>query len=87
MGAYILRFPAAQILTLIPIFIIWTTIRVPAFVFLGIWFAQQAIYSVATLETSASIGTEGGGVAYWAHAGGFVAGAVLGPLFGLFQED
>ncbi|MFP4134857.1 MAG: rhomboid family intramembrane serine protease [Halothece sp.] len=87
MGAYILRFPAAQILTLLPLIIIWTTIRLPAFVFLGIWFAQQAIYGFATLESSASIGTEGGGVAYWAHAGGFVAGAVLGPLFGLFRED
>lgn len=87
MGAYVLRFPTADILTLIPIFIIWTTIRIPAFVFLGFWFAQQALYSYLTLNAEASIGTEGGGVAYWAHAGGFVVGALLGPLFGLFQED
>lgn len=86
MGAYILRFPTAKILTLLPLIIIWTTIRVPAFVFLGIWFAQQAIYSIATLEGTTTIGTEGGGVAYWAHAGGFIVGVVIGPLFGLFRE-
>lgn len=86
MGAYILRFPRAEILTLLPIFIIWTTIRVPAVFFLGFWFVQQAFYGIASLGASASIGMEGGGVAYWAHAGGFVFGAILGPLLGLFDD-
>ena len=86
MGAYILKFPAANILALIPLLIIWTTIRIPAFVFLGFWFAQQALYSVASLDSSAGAGTEGGGVAYWAHAGGFLVGVVLAPLFGLLRE-
>jgi membrane associated rhomboid family serine protease len=87
MGAYVLRFPRAEILTLLPIFIIWTTIRVPAVFFLGFWFVQQAFYGVASLSNSASIGMEGGGVAYWAHAGGFVFGAILGPLLGLFDKN
>ncbi|NBD14735.1 MAG: rhomboid family intramembrane serine protease [Cyanobacteria bacterium] len=87
MGAYVLRFYDREILTLLPIFIIWTTIRVPAIFFIGFWFIQQAFYGVASLNTSASIGMEGGGVAYWAHAGGFVFGAILGPILGLFDKN
>ncbi len=86
MGAYILRFPQVKILALIPIFIIFFTFRVPAIVFLGIWFVQQAFYGVASLGAPVNIGMESGGIAYWAHAGGFVVGAVLGPLFGLFSS-
>ncbi len=87
MGAYILRFPNAQILTLIPLGIILLPVRIPAFFFLGIWFVQQALYGVASLGAPANIGMENGGIAYWAHAGGFVFGAVLGPLLGLFSSD
>lgn len=87
MGAYIIRFPRAEILTLLPIFIIWTTIRVPAVFFLGFWFVQQAFYGIASLGASSNIGMEGGGVAYWAHAGGFVFGVILGPLLGLFDDN
>ncbi len=85
MGAYILRFPQVRITALIPIFIIFFTFRVPAIVFLGFWFVQQAFYGVANLGAPANIGMESGGIAYWAHAGGFLFGAVLGPLFGLFS--
>jgi membrane associated rhomboid family serine protease len=84
MGAYVLRFPQAEILTLVPpVFFI----RVPALFFLGFWFAQQALYSVASLNVPTNVGMQGGGVAYWAHAGGFVFGAVLGPLLGLFSDQ
>jgi membrane associated rhomboid family serine protease len=86
MGAYILRFPKASILTLIPLGIL-IPIRLPAFAYLGIWFLQQALYGVASLGVPANIGMERGGVAYWAHAGGFVFGAILGPLLGLFSSD
>lgn len=85
MGAYILRFPQARILTLLPIFIFITVIRIPAIFFLGLWFVQQALYGVASLGAPANVGMENGGIAYWAHAGGFVFGAVLGPIFGLFS--
>ena len=87
MGAYILRYPQAKVLTLLPLGIFITTVRVPAFFFLGFWFAQQALNGLASLNAPATVGMESGGVAYWAHAGGFVFGAILGPLLGLFSED
>lgn len=87
MGAYILRFPRVPILTLIPLGFFFWTFRIPAIFYLGIWFAQQALYGVASLQARTNIGMEGGGVAYWAHAGGFVFGAILGPLLGLFSGD
>jgi membrane associated rhomboid family serine protease len=83
MGAYIIRFPQAPIKTIIPPIFIFD---VPAFMYLGIWFVQQAFYSFATLGPKSNVGMEGGGVAYWAHAGGFVFGAILGTLFGLFRD-
>ncbi len=86
MGAYILRFPNAEILTLIPLGFFFFTFRLPAVFFLGFWFVQQALYGVASLDAPANIGMQGGGIAYWAHAGGFVFGAVLGPLLGLFSN-
>lgn len=81
MGAYILKYPKARIVTLLPLGFIFTTVRIPAVFFLGFWFVQQAISSVASLGVSSE-----GGVAYWAHAGGFVFGAILGPLLGLLRE-
>ncbi|MBW4644865.1 MAG: rhomboid family intramembrane serine protease [Goleter apudmare HA4340-LM2] len=86
LGAYILRFPRAKILTLIPLGFFLTTIRVPAYLFLGFWFIQQAFYGIASLQARSNIGMEGGGVAYWAHAGGFVFGAILAPLLGLYKR-
>jgi membrane associated rhomboid family serine protease len=86
MGAYILRFPRVEVLTLVPLgFFMWT-FRVPAIFFLGFWFVQQAFYSVASLNVPANVGMQGGGVAYWAHAGGFIFGAILGPILGLFSD-
>ncbi len=79
LGAYIIRFPRVSILTLVSFFFL----RVPAFVFLGIWFLQQALYSFVSLGIPTNIGMENGGIAYWAHAGGFVWGALLGLLFGI----
>ncbi len=82
MGAYIIKYPKAKIVTILPLFIIWTTIRIPAVYFLGFWFVQQAISSVASLGMPEG----GGGVAYWAHAGGFIFGAILGPMLGLMKD-
>ncbi len=87
MGAYILRYPRVNVLTFIPLGIFFTTVRIPALVYLGIWFVQQAFYGVVSLEAPANIGMQNGGIAYWAHAGGFVVGAALAPILGLFSGD
>ncbi|TVQ08420.1 MAG: rhomboid family intramembrane serine protease [Leptolyngbya sp. DLM2.Bin27] len=84
LGAYILRFPKTRILTLVPLGIFITTFRIPAIFFLGFWFFQQALYGIASLQASTSVNT--GGIAYWAHAGGFVVGLALAPLLGLFRS-
>jgi membrane associated rhomboid family serine protease len=81
MGAYLIKYPRAKIVTLLPLFIIFTTVRIPAIYFLGFWFVQQALSSVASLGMSQTAG-----VAYWAHAGGFVFGAILGPMLGLMSD-
>ena len=87
MGAYILKYPQAEVLTLVPLGPFLTTFKIPAIFFLGFWFLQQALYGVASLGPKTNIGMESGGIAYWAHAGGFIFGAILGPLLGLFSSD
>ena len=87
MGAYILKFPKVRVLTLIPLGIFFYTIRIPAVFFLGFWFVQQAFSGISMLEVKTAIGMDSGGVAYWAHAGGFVFGAILAPLLGLFSNS
>lgn len=81
LGAYFLLYPKAKILTLIPLFVFFPVVEISAFFFLGFWFIMQFI------NASVSAGTDvGGGVAWWAHAGGFVAGAVLMPVFLLLKK-
>lgn len=87
MGAYILRFPQAEIIGVVPLGFFLPTFKVPAYFFLGLWFIQQAFYGIASLETSTNIGMESGGIAYWAHAAGFLLGATLAPLLGLFNDQ
>ena len=72
MGAYMVRFPMSRIVTLIPLFIIFTTIELPAFLLLLYWFGIQFLSGAMTFGESS-----GGGVAWWAHVGGFLAGVVL----------
>jgi membrane associated rhomboid family serine protease len=81
MGAYFLFYPRARIITLIPIFIIpWFT-EVPAVIFLGFWFVTQFFSGVLSL---ASVGSAAaGGIAWWAHVGGFIFGLVLGKVFSI----
>jgi membrane associated rhomboid family serine protease len=81
MGAYFILFPGARIITLIPIFFIPYFIEIPAIVFLGIWFLFQFFY--ASLP-----GPEGGGgIAWWAHIGGFVFGMVMVKIFSKLPES
>ena len=79
LGAYFLTYPRARILTLVPIFILFYLIDIPAFIFLGIWFLIQFVSGYASMI--AEDGAAGGGIAWWAHVGGFSAGVVLVHFF------
>nr|WP_211173284.1 rhomboid family intramembrane serine protease [Brasilonema bromeliae] len=87
LGAYIIRFPDTRVLSLIFLGFFFTTIRVPAVVVIGLFFVQNVISGLANLQAAANMSVETGGVAYWAHIGGFVFGIILGPLLGLFRRD
>jgi membrane associated rhomboid family serine protease len=77
MGAYFVLYPGAMIRTLVPIFIFVKVLEIPAIFFLGFWFILQAFQSYGALLAVATGGTESGGVAWWAHSGGFLAGFIL----------
>lgn len=73
LGAYLLLFPRAHVLVLIPIIFVLELARVPAAFVIGFWFLIQLIQGVGSI----SPGALSGGVAWWAHVGGFAAGFVL----------
>lgn len=74
LGAYLISYPTARITTLIPLFIFFWTVRLPAILILVYWFAIQFIagYQMLTIESATK-----GDVAWWAHVGGFLLGLVL----------
>lgn len=72
LAAYMVLFPRARVLTFLPIPLVLYWIEVPAVVFLLAWFGMQFVAGLGALGQ-----TSGGGVAYWAHIGGFIAGLVL----------
>jgi len=79
LGAYLVLYPRVRVKTLVPIIVFFTIIRLPAWAILILWFAYQVI---AGLPQLLSVSQEvSGGVAVWAHIGGFVAGALLIKLF------
>ena len=73
LGAYFVQFPYARIVTLVPLFFVWEFVEIPAFLFLGLWFVLQWFQGLSAIGQIADVG----GVAFWAHVGGFVAGLVL----------
>lgn len=79
LGAYIVMFPHSRVLTLVPLFIFVTFIEIPAGILLGLWFAMQLLSGVGSLMVVQP--EDMGGVAFWAHAGGFVTGVLLVFLF------
>lgn len=74
MGAYVLLYPRSRILTLIPIIFIPWFIEIPAFIFLGFWFFMQFLNAATSHGVS-------GGIAWWAHIGGFLFGMLCLKLF------
>lgn len=77
MGAYLWLYPHAQVLTLVPIFVFLQILVIPAPVFLVIWFLLQ--FFEGTFAITAG---QAGGVAWWAHVGGFAAGFIIAWLLG-----
>ncbi len=74
MGAYFVLYPHSRIVTLVPLFIFIQIIEIPAIFFLGIWFLMQFLSGVGSIADAGNGAT--GGIAFWAHAAGFVAGLV-----------
>lgn len=77
LGAYFVLYPFARVLTLVPIFFIWF-VKLPAFFFLGFWFLMQFFSGASSILNGEAMT---GGVAWWAHIGGFVTGIILLPFF------
>jgi len=76
LAGYLLLYPRSHIRTLIPLGIFFWTARVPAWVFIGLWFLLQLVNGVASVSNATA-----GGIAYSAHVGGFVTGLLLVRLF------
>jgi len=74
MGAYLILYPRVKVYVLVPIFIFFTSIALPAWMMLGYWFFLQLASGLLSQDDM-------GGVAFWAHVGGFVAGIVLIKFF------
>ncbi len=79
LGAYVVSYPFARVQTLVPIFIFIQVIEIPALIVLGFWFVMQFFNGTASL--AATNVRDSGGVAWWAHVGGFVIGILLIGLF------
>jgi membrane associated rhomboid family serine protease len=76
LGCYVRLFPLARLIVLVPIIFIPLFFEVPALVFVVIWFILQVLQGAAEMLMPSA----GGGVAWWAHIGGFLAGLLMGPL-------
>ncbi len=77
MGAYMIMFPTSRIITLIPIFFIPWFIEIPAVIFIGFWFISQLISGTFAMFIEQNVG----GIAWWAHIGGFIFGVLIHKLF------
>jgi len=82
LGAYLVLYPRQKVLTLIPLGFYMRMTMVPAFIVLGLWFILQLFSGVISLG-----GPDVGGVAFWAHIGGFVSGVLLGWLLKKPEES
>ena len=74
LGAYLVLYPRARVITLVPVFYFLRVVELPAVVYLGFWFVSQLFNGLFSLSTAAF---QSGGVAWWAHIGGFVFGLAI----------
>jgi membrane associated rhomboid family serine protease len=75
LGAYLVLFPRSRVVTLIFVFLFASTVRIPAVFYLGFWFLTQVYYGIT------SLGAAAGGIAWWAHIGGFIFGLIMVKRF------
>ena len=78
LGAYMIFYPHAKILTLIPIFIFFEIIELPSVLWIGIWILIQVLFGMFSIGLA---DTTGGGIAWWAHIGGFFAGVIYASKY------
>lgn len=78
LGAYLVSYPFARVLTLVPLFLFWPIIELPAIVVLGSWFFIQLLNGIAAVAVTSETAA---GVAWWAHVGGFLCGIALISAF------
>ena len=78
LGAYLIMFPTARVLTLIPVFFFPWFVEIPAIFYLGFWFLSQLFSGISSLNLA---NQAMGGVAWWAHIGGFIFGILFYRLF------
>jgi len=79
LGGYILMYPRARVVTVVFVVLLFTLIELPAWLLLGFWFVEQALF--ATAQLAQPTGGGGGGIAYAAHVGGFAFGLLAIRLF------
>ncbi len=77
LGAYAVAFPRARVITLVPLVIFFQVLPLPALVVLGLWFVYQFLFGTLSLASTAT-----GGIAFWAHVGGFAFGALVMLILG-----
>ena len=77
LGAYLILFPRARVITLIPVFIVPWSVEIPAFIYLGVWFFTQVSSGLLSLGAYGNFA----GIAWWAHIGGFIVGMLTVRLF------
>ena len=82
LGAYLVLYPRSKVLTIVPLGFFIRMTLVPASIVLGLWFVLQFFSGVLSIG-----GPDVGGVAFWAHIGGFITGVVLAKLFGKKRRE
>jgi membrane associated rhomboid family serine protease len=84
MGAYLIFFPRSRVITLVPVFIFPWFVQIPAVIFLGVWFVSQLFSGFLSLAVPSDM--QMGGVAWFAHIGGFIFGFILANLFAVRRK-
>lgn len=86
LGAFLVLRPKARIVTLFPLVVYWAMAEIPALLFLPVWLGMQFFNGFLSLQAARGT-TEVAGIAWWAHVGGFVFGAVIAGIFRLTRRE